>query len=229
MALIQYGLGVTQISGRVGGQIYSHNRGGPYVRNGTIPTDPESQAQSDQRGRLGSLSTIWVNTLTQTQRDGWDVYANAVPWINRLGASTRLTGLQMFQRTNTLILQAGKTRIDDAPTLLITGGPVICTYGATEGPDDIVVGSAGDPFEANTDDDLLIFFQGTPRTLATNYMGGPYLFLGTIEGDSVTPPSFPVSLGSVFNMGANQRHFVRCRHVTPDGRVSASTQGFANT
>ena len=75
------------------------------------------------RGALQALSIAWVTTLTQAKRDAWDMYGSNVSWLNRLGASVSLTGLSHYIRSNASRLQAGLTRIDDAPTTYALAPP----------------------------------------------------------------------------------------------------------
>lgn len=111
MALIIPGSGVGQISGRVGSVVYSHNRGGQYVRAGSIPVNTMTEYRQSVKNTLSACSKAWV-ALTDTQREAWNSWAGTVSWKNRLGQSITLSGQNAFVQCNSRILLAGGTLID---------------------------------------------------------------------------------------------------------------------
>ena len=44
MAKIKFGMMMTDASGKLGGQVFSKNRGGSYVRTKVTPTNPQTAA-----------------------------------------------------------------------------------------------------------------------------------------------------------------------------------------
>lgn len=117
MAILTPGTLIGAISGSIGGQTYSHNKGGPYVRRRSIPTNPNSERQQAVRTILGILSAAWTNTLTAAQRATWSVYAEANTVQNALGQAIKLTGLAWYLRCGARLLDAGGTAPTDAPTV----------------------------------------------------------------------------------------------------------------
>lgn len=81
------------LSGRVAGIVFSHNKGGPYVRSGTTPTNPNTSRQQITRSILASYSTFWLSNLDQASRDAWDVWAATHPVKNAFGEDVYITGL----------------------------------------------------------------------------------------------------------------------------------------
>ena len=67
MAKIKFGMMMTDASGKLGGQVFSKNRGGSYVRTKVTPTNPQSTAQMSIRGIFASISSRW-SSLTEAQR-----------------------------------------------------------------------------------------------------------------------------------------------------------------
>jgi len=149
MAIFTPGPLAGQISGRVGASVFSHNRGGTYIRNGTIPITSTTPSALAAKARLAAASQAW-GSLTDGERLAWKLYAMENPTTNRLGRQIFLTGHQMFVKLNTRILLATDTVLT-APSLLappdplltfsITGdigaGTIICTFTATPvGADD---------------------------------------------------------------------------------------------
>lgn len=114
MAIIQPIHG--SMRGRIGANVYSHNKGGDYVRLGTTPTNPQTSRQQDTRNALGLLAAYWTSGLTQAQRDAWDVYAEANPIKNSLGQDILISGLAWFVRANARLQDAGLSGNNDPPT-----------------------------------------------------------------------------------------------------------------
>ena len=107
---------LTAMSGSVGGLTFSHNRGGAYVRDRAIPTQPNTFQQVIIKAIFGTLSGLWSSLLTAAQRDDWDLYAAATPLTDKLGQPFFPTGLNMYIRGNTPLIQGGSARIDAGPT-----------------------------------------------------------------------------------------------------------------
>ena len=77
---------IGEASGSIASLTFSHNRGGQYVRQRTIPTNPNTVFQQAIRSLVSELTSRWQNTLTEAQRAAWDQYAVQVPLLDPLGA-----------------------------------------------------------------------------------------------------------------------------------------------
>lgn len=221
MALYRTGDG-TQISGSTGGVTYSHNRFGQYRRARSIPVNPLSAGQVQIRGFMSNISVAWSQTLTAGQRLAWEVYAAAVPWTNALGAAVRLTGINMFNRTNVLRLQAGLTRLDTAPAVLeVAQVPTVFTPTGDVSDNLISVAFANTDGWAGEVGGEMMIFQGLPQNVGRTFFNGPWKFLGKIAG-AVMPPTSPQTFAPVWTaLALLQRDWVYCRAVRADGRVSS--------
>lgn len=103
------------LRGRLAGNVFSHNKGGDYVRLGTTPTNPQTSRQQTTRGILGGLASAWSQNLTPAQRDAWDVWASANPIKNSLGIDVTITGLAWFLKCNCRLSDAGLENVVDPP------------------------------------------------------------------------------------------------------------------
>ena len=112
--LIRSGMGM-QLSGSVGGVVASHNKGGAYLRNRSVPVNPNSAAQQAARSAFSAASLQWSN-LNSGQRAGWEGYASQTPVVNRLGDSVTLSGFNWCVAINSLRLRAGQALQILAPT-----------------------------------------------------------------------------------------------------------------
>ncbi len=113
---------LANLRGSVGGNTFSHNRGGDYVRRRSSPTNPNSTRQQFMRTTLGTLSGLWSSLLTPAQRGEWDTYAANQSKEGPLGNSINWTGHNAYIHSNTHLLDAGDARIDSPPAIVAPTG-----------------------------------------------------------------------------------------------------------
>lgn len=220
---------VSRGSGSVGGMTWSRNRGGMYVRSRATPTNPNSTFQQTVRSAAAFLAAYWSNSLTQVQRDAWDVYAENVELPNPLGAPRNVGGLGMYVRSNVPRIQCGVVgvaRIDDAPTIFDLGTftePTVIS--CTAATDVVSVGYNNADEWAIADGGALFIFTSRPKNPGTKYFKGPYRLAATIEGVTATPPTSPEAVAAAFPFAVDNRVFVFARASTADGRLSAPFRG----
>lgn len=115
MAIITPGPIVSEVSGRIGGTVFAHNRGGMYARNGTKPSIVTTPSAQDFKAILGTVSKLW-NNLSAAQVAAWNTYAANNPQKNRLGRQISLTGQNFFIKLNSRLLYAKAPSIALPPT-----------------------------------------------------------------------------------------------------------------
>lgn len=220
MALFQSGI-VTAGSGSLGGLTFSHNRGGMYMRARVVPTNPSTGPQNVARAAMASLSNRWANTLTQVQRDAWDVYAENTPLPGPLGDPRNVGGLGMYIRTNVPRIVVAFAIIDDAPLIFDVGSfSPLTAPTATDAGD--FLGFAFDNTDAwaNEDGAAMLIWGSRPQNLSIKYFTGPYQFAGFILGNQAAPPASPASIANPFPFAVGQRVFWRATVSRLDGRYS---------
>lgn len=220
-------------SGKLGGLVFSHNRGGQYIRQYRIPTNPNTQFQQEVRSAMAILSTRWNEILTAAQRAAWELYALNVPLTNRVGVPVNVGGIAMFNRSNVPRIQSNiraattdYVTVDDAPTIFDIG-----SFGAVEftnvseatqlltlGYDDT------DPW-CDEDASGMIVSVSRPMNPSINYFNGPYRWSTIIGGNSVTPPTSPASVTLPFPVVETQKVFASVRVTRADGRLSGTFRG----
>jgi len=137
MAIFTPGPAVGQISGRVGGSVFSHNKGGAYIRNGSIPTIVQTTKALAYKAILTNMSRAFGN-LTDAQRLAWVEYAANHPVVNALGRSHYLTALNWYIRCNSRLTRSGDAVIDVPPVIpgptgaVITAADVDTTAGTSD-------------------------------------------------------------------------------------------------
>ncbi len=221
MALVQYGGGILDARGSIGGQVHSRNRFGNYIRARTTPVNPRSPRQNLIRAAVAALAQQWSSTLTQLQRDAWEVYASAIVRVNKLGAQIRLTGFNMFIRSNSIRLQSADSVLLPGPTVLTLPG-ADPTFAATvdETAQQISVVFDNTLAWANQDAGFMYVFMSIPKAAGVNFINGPFRLAGSIDGDAITPPTSPTLIPAPFPVAIAQEVVVQARISEEDGRLS---------
>jgi hypothetical protein len=114
MALIVPGTGIGQASGKLGGMVFSHNRGGAYVRARSMPTQPGGKYQTGIRDAVEAASQQW-RALSANARAAWVTWADGNPLPNRIGQSIRLQGNAAYVQLNARIALNGGVQIGLPP------------------------------------------------------------------------------------------------------------------
>lgn len=212
-----------QRSGSIGGTVWSHNSSGAYIRNRTVPVNPNTDRQNAVRVAVRNLAIFWGTELTQALRDGWNQYAAAVTWLNALGQSINLTGLNHFIRCNTQKLVSGIARIDQAPAIQDIGDAedqLAAT--ASEATQDLTIdGNAAGPWLVEALG-WQYYYMGLPQNASIKFFGGPYRFVTAVPGAG--PPPFPIVIAAPWVFQEGQRIWLRSRIQRGDGRLSEFAQ-----
>ena len=107
---IRFGSIVTDGSGKLGGHVYSKNRGGNYVRTNVVPSNPRTAAQVLARSRFGQASSGW-KALTAQQREAWEEFARSNPYTDSLGQQRHLSASSAYTRSSNNLLTVDKAPI----------------------------------------------------------------------------------------------------------------------
>lgn len=215
------------LSGSLAGITASHNRGGPYFRSRAIPVNPNTTFQQTVRGNMAQLANLWLNTLTEAQRDAWDEYALNVLIPNAIGEPRNVGGLGMYQRSNTPRLQASLPRVDAAPTIFNLGDFTNPTIASVTAATDLLSLNFTDTDDwANEDDAAMLVYTARGQNPSINFFKGPYRFAASIDGDGITPPVSPASIALAFGVAVGQRVFIRVNVTRADGRYGSDFRDF---
>lgn len=209
----------SQASGSIAGITFSHNRGGMYTRARVTPTDPSTALQQIMRAAMGVLAPFWGQTLTQLQRDAWDLYADNVPWINPLGQTIFLTGQQHFLRINTVRIQIGLAILDTAPSIFDLGTFTAPTINFAGTAPSLSINFTTTDAWANAVGGFMLFYAGRAQGPGRKFYRGPWRFGDLITGDPV-PPTSPavIAVSQVWPVGSFI--WTQVRVIQVDGRMS---------
>lgn len=219
---------VGTMSGSMGGATASRNRGGQYLRQRVVPTNPGSTRQTMIRNYMSGAVTAW-NSEDAAVRAAWATYAANVPTTDSLGNTIYLTGQQMYIRGWTSGMMVSQAVAPfDAPTTFNRGGNVVSfTPGGTGvlGELEITSGNLDMDFVISPDGSgisRLAMYIGRPVGPAVNYYSGPYQF-ATYEQVIGTAGSYDQAVADLTisePLVAGQRRPIRLVNVDGDGRVS---------
>jgi len=225
MALVQFGAGVLDMRGSIGGTVYSKNRSGNYVRARTTPVNPNTARQQVMKTLTANNAQHWSGTLTIAQRAAWEVYAQAIVFTNKLGEQIKLTGFNHFMRSNATRRQVGIPRVLDAPIILNLPGEDSAFAGVIDEATQQIAVTFDDTLPwVDQDDAGLAVYMSMPQGAGTTFIKGPWRLAGVILGDSVTAPTTPQNIAVPFPVGVGQVIAVRARITEEDGRLSGLFQ-----
>jgi hypothetical protein len=121
MARIVGGSMIGELSGKMGGLVFSRNKSGQYIRKYAIPVNPNTGAQLTARasfaGAVGSFHSLDPNEKTL-----WQNFAQTA--FNPKGAinTGQFSGINAYTALNQMVIHGNKFLT--SPTLAVNGSPV---------------------------------------------------------------------------------------------------------
>lgn len=215
MAKIKFGMMMTDARGKLGGQVFSKNRSGSFVRTKVTPSNPRTASQMASRSWLGSLSAGW-NALTNIQRASWNGAVEAWQKTNVFGDTVKPSGKNLYTALNKNLLQSGQDVVLSAPekvdlpiiftdAVLINSTTDIIDLDFSAVPAGVVLQvSATPPLNAGVS-----FVKGKQRVIA-------YLASGEYDKEDLFA-SYVAKFGDL--SAGNNVHFV-LRFIGPNGQAS---------
>jgi hypothetical protein len=220
---------MTSASGSIGGTTFGHNRGGLFTRARRIPVNRRTPGQTLIRGILGSLQAAF-RSLTFSQQNEWQVFAENVTVRDRLGMAIKLSAQAWFIKFNSPRVQAGLTRVDDGPSIYALADLTVADVEAaiTAGGTTFAQTFLNTDQWANETGGFLSIYASRPQNNTKNFFAGPYQLAGTILGATGSPPASPATIVLPFVAGSSSsKIFFRAVAGNADGRTSPPFYFFA--
>ena len=166
-ALVLFGGGAADIRGSIGGNVFSRNSSGAYIRNRTKPVNPNTTKQNMVRVLFSTVAQHWRN-LSEGDRLTWITLAPTFERLNRLGQSIPLTGFQLFQKCNANLKSCGHAIVNvigdvNTPVQQLVDG-VILSWGAGQ----MEIESEDATVHANTS---MRVYATAPRSAGSKFAG----------------------------------------------------------
>lgn len=212
-------------SGKLNGVVFSHNRGGPYIRaHNPTPFDPNTSPQVKMRTSSGEVTTRWQG-LTAAQREAWRRFSEAFPRPNRIGQCHPNGGYQEYLRANLprrYGINCGFTALGyiDTPPNTGAGDPPQVTLSLiSSGAKLRVAWSVTQPF-ANTIGAGLFVYVSQPMKATIHWHRSPML-LQTVVRKTLFNLTSPQDITLTTAPSApTPVIFVKLRQSNADGRLS---------
>lgn len=115
MAKIKFGMMMTDARGKLGGQVFSKNRSGAFVRTKVTPTNPRTLAQMLSRSILASVSSAWAE-LTIAQRASFNGAVEDWQKTDIFGDLKKPSGKNLHSGLSKNRLQIGQSALLTAPS-----------------------------------------------------------------------------------------------------------------
>jgi len=221
---------LAQASGSLAGATFSRNKGGPYIRSRVMPTNKNSDPQSDIKAAMGALSNVFGG-LTSGERISWEGYAAAINMIDRLGESRKISAINHFIRCNLVrvLYHTANAILRTAPSETNIGAtPIFYALTATYKSAGLVT-IAGNlnitDAPAGADSNSLALFFGSPcLNQSIFYYKGPFLYFAQdgLLTSGQQPQPFSHDLAGAWNPLGGDKAFIRVEMSRSDGRLSQS-------
>lgn len=172
-----------QVSGRLAGSVFSKNRGGQYIRAGTIPVTSTTSFALAAKARMTSVSQAW-QLLTEAQRLAWRQWAQTNPVLNRLGQSITLTGHSAYSGINSRLLSLSVPTIDDPPLVPAPPPLTSITLTADIGAGNVEVAFTPTPIGAS---EYILFRCALTDSAGINYVNNYLRLIGRTGAAEASP------------------------------------------
>lgn len=225
MAKIKFGMMMTDARGKLGGQVFSKNRGGSYVRTKVTPSNPQTSDQLGVRAAFASISQAWKG-LAQAARDAWNGAVGNFSVQDIFGDSKQLTGAQLHNKLNLNLSNAGQSLITTPPLPQGAQTVSITSVDADNSANSVIITAGGSVPVGHT---ALVF--ATPAVSpGKKFLKNQYRLIGTLAGGTASPFTVSSSYNNKFGaVGAvGQRIGVRVLFVRND-TGEAALGGAADT
>jgi hypothetical protein len=170
---------VADIRGKCGGNTFSRNQGGLYVKANPVWEQPASEYRDATQAVIRDLTPFWSAALTAAQRTAWQNYATANPRPNRWGSRTLHNGYTFWFRHNAYHYREFTEHIFPDPPTIPPPGPVDHTatrFGTTQNWKIIIRSQPIPPLQTEL---RIYYFDQLPTPPGRSGARGPWRYMGS--------------------------------------------------
>jgi hypothetical protein len=138
MAKIKFGALMVDARGKIGGTVFSRNRGGAYMKNKVTPLNPQSSFQSAVRSAFAFISSGWLE-LTPAQRESFNSQVTNYQTTDIFGDLKSPSGKALFQRLNTNLANFGLGQLFVCPLPKGVPAPISVSADGSVGDEELNV------------------------------------------------------------------------------------------
>jgi len=110
MALVKYGALITEIKGKVNGQVFQGGNAGFVLRNKNSRPGNDSLSRSAATNLMSQVAGSW-RYLSPAERLAWSTAAENWLFVNRYGETYTGSGYQMYCAYNRRLIQRGQSMV----------------------------------------------------------------------------------------------------------------------
>ena len=176
MAIVKYGALITEIKGKVGGQVFQNGNAGFVLRNKNSRPGAASISRLAATNGMSAISSSW-RLLTDAQRLAWAAATENWLFLNRYGETYEGSGYQMFCAYNRRLALAEQS------TVLVPGVPGVA-------PDpvsieaDFSANNMAVAWDTNPGANGIFLVYASKMPPSQKAFGRPYYFMGYQLGES---------------------------------------------
>ncbi len=174
---------IAAISGSIGGTTFSHNRGGTYARNRSIPVVSTTTFALNAKARLATASSAW-RALTDANRAAWLSWALQNPVTDTLGFPRHLTGHQAYIALSVRLAIIGTAANADPPIIGAPSGLLTVIQDGDIGLGDVDIEFTASPLAATS---LLWIQAAVTNSQGIANVNNLYRFLGVSAAAETSP------------------------------------------
>ena len=115
MAIATFGTIVTDLIGKVGGNVFQRGSSGSIMRRKGLAKNPQTEAQMDVRSHMSDSSMNW-DSLTDGERVMWSNTAELYPETKK-GRTLKLSGFAFYSKLNRNLQEIGQPIQSVVPTM----------------------------------------------------------------------------------------------------------------
>lgn len=115
MARVQYGVIVTELKGKIAGQVFQGGNVGYVLRNKGYTSGISSPNRQSANRNMIAQTTSW-RTLTDVQRASWNSGASTWPFVDKFGNTYTGSGFQVYTAFNSNLLSLGLPAVLTIPS-----------------------------------------------------------------------------------------------------------------
>ncbi len=215
MAKIKFGMMMTDARGKLGGQVFSKNAAGAYIRTKVTPSNPQTSFQAAARALFGSISAGW-SALTAAQRAAWNAAVSDWAKTDIFGDLKNPTGKALYQRLNNQAQSAGLAAVTDVPAKAELPNDVVTAAVIAVGAGTLTLTGA------NADASTQIMLFATPVLSAgTKFVKNRLRNIDNYAGNAATPADQYTAFTDKYGAPtAGDNVYIGVKYVLANGQAS---------
>lgn len=210
MAKVKFGMMAVDMRNKLGGQVFSKNRGGAYIRTKVTPANAQTSFQTAVRAILTFFAQSF-RTLTAAQILAWNNAVSDFTGTDIFGDVRTPSGINLYIRLNANLAKVGEPAISDPPLPTNVGQLTGITVAASAGGGTVSIGAD----QATVGAGLRMYVEATsPQSAGKSFVKSEYRSIGFTAVNAALPSAQGANYVAKFGaMVQGQKLFVRVQTV----------------